>query len=140
MPIEGILSGLRDRKSYLWKWHEVIPNGWLDIKWSRKEYWQHSMLVSLAKQALKKEMESLLLQQGALISVWFLWSLLNFLWMRRRHLSSYRKNAIKENRSIPQGLLPPCLLRVSSPGFPHTHSRPHVHAPGRMVVLTIKCV
>ena len=22
----------------------------------------------------------------------------------------------------------------------HTHSRPHVHAPGRMVVLTIKCV
>lgn len=47
---------------------EVIPNGWLDIKWNRKEYWQHGMSVSLAKEALKKQMESLLLQQGALIS------------------------------------------------------------------------
>ena len=37
---------------------EVKPNGWLDIEWNRKEYWQHGVSVSLSKQALKKEMES----------------------------------------------------------------------------------
>lgn len=37
---------------------EVIPHRWLDIEWNREEYWQHGMSVSLAKRALKKEMES----------------------------------------------------------------------------------
>lgn len=102
---------------------EVIPHRWLDIEWNRKEHWQHGMSVSLAKRALKKEMESLLINrepsslcdscEGSLI----------FFGCGGNTFPCTERTPSKNTLSIPQGLLPPHLLCVSSPGFPHTHTQ-----------------